>query len=281
MVVVHAGDAYHRMSAEEYVLVPEHGREEYDVLVQDLVSSGRTPTRIVHLWTVTVSESFRMGSSFFHRNQEQGFYSLLFLAQAIADENLPRPLHITVVSSDMQRVGAETLKYPEKATVLGPVKVIPREIDGVTCASIDLELPGHRGLLDLLPIPKIPLNPGRANGVHDRPAGLEAVVEQLERELSHPPANEVVAYRHGQRFVQKYVRRRPKAAPPTTIGLKQRGVYVITGGLGGIGLTFAEHLAAKYQARLVLIGRTDCRKRAAGTSGFSCTAKKNGSVASC
>jgi NAD(P)-dependent dehydrogenase (short-subunit alcohol dehydrogenase family) len=38
--------------------------------------------------------------------------------------------------------------------------------------------------------------------------------------------------------------------------LKIKGVYVITGGLGGIGLTLAEFLAAKVQARLLLISRS-------------------------
>ena len=35
--------------------------------------------------------------------------------------------------------------------------------------------------------------------------------------------------------------------------LRQNGVYLITGGLGRIGLTFAEHLAVRVQARLVLV----------------------------
>ena len=134
VTVVHAGDAYFRKSADEYVLVPERGREEYDALIRDLVGSGRTPTHIVHLWTVTVTESFRMGSSFFHRLQEQGFYSLLFLAQSIADENLPRPMQLTVVTNGMAQVADEALPYPEKATLLGPVKVVPRELEGLTCA---------------------------------------------------------------------------------------------------------------------------------------------------
>ena len=262
VVVVHAGDAYHQQSTDEYILVPERGREEYDALIQDLVSSGRTPTRIVHLWSVTVTESFRMGSSFFHRNQEQGFYSLLFLAQAIADENLPRPIHMTVVSNEMQKVADEPLRYPEKSTVMGPVKVMPRELEGVTCAAVDVELPSGRGFLEMLPLPKLPRAPnGRTNGATERRGGLEAVVEQVEREVLQPPNNEVIAYRHGQRYVQKYVRRKPRSgAAPTR--LKHRGVYLITGGLGGIGLTFAEHLAAKYQARLVLLGRSELPERA-------------------
>ncbi len=38
--------------------------------------------------------------------------------------------------------------------------------------------------------------------------------------------------------------------------LKQKGIYLITGGLGGLGLIFAKYLASQYQAKLVLTGRS-------------------------
>ena len=37
--------------------------------------------------------------------------------------------------------------------------------------------------------------------------------------------------------------------------LKTKGVYLLIGGLGGLGKVFAEYLAKHYQARLVLMGR--------------------------
>ncbi|MCI0572428.1 MAG: hypothetical protein L0Y66_16865, partial [Myxococcaceae bacterium] len=141
VTVVRPGDTYARQGEYEYLLAPERGREGYDALVRDLVKSAHVPNRILHAWLVTSEERFRPGSSFFHRNQECGFYSLFFLAQALADENVPRPLHLVVLSSGMQRLGDEPLPHPEKSTVLGPVKVVPRELPGVTCTSIDVQLP--------------------------------------------------------------------------------------------------------------------------------------------
>ena len=43
---------------------------------------------------------------------------------------------------------------------------------------------------------------------------------------------------------------------PAAARLKPRGVYLITGGLGDIGLAIAERLARDFEARLVLLGRT-------------------------
>jgi NAD(P)-dependent dehydrogenase (short-subunit alcohol dehydrogenase family)/aryl carrier-like protein len=42
---------------------------------------------------------------------------------------------------------------------------------------------------------------------------------------------------------------------------RRRGVYLLTGGLGGIGLVMARHLARTVQARLVLVGRTALPER--------------------
>jgi acyl transferase domain-containing protein/acyl carrier protein len=38
--------------------------------------------------------------------------------------------------------------------------------------------------------------------------------------------------------------------------LRRNGAYLITGGCGGLGEVFAEHMASKYQARLALLGRS-------------------------
>ena len=122
VITVQAGDAFYKVSDREYWLYPEQGAEGYQALVHDILASGRAPSRIVHLWLLAEGESFRPGSSFFHRNQERGFYSVLFLAQALSGQDYPRPLHIRVVSTGMQKVGSEPLAYPDMATVLGPVQ---------------------------------------------------------------------------------------------------------------------------------------------------------------
>jgi len=48
----------------------------------------------------------------------------------------------------------------------------------------------------------------------------------------------------------------PPARPFSGHLLKEKGVYLITGGAGGLGLIFAEFLAKECKARLVLTGRS-------------------------
>ena len=64
-----------------------------------------------------------------------------------------------------------------------------------------------------------------------------------------------VAYRKNRRYVQAFARLRKQEKQP--IALRDDGVYLITGGLGGIGLTLAESIAKSTQhARIVLVGRS-------------------------
>jgi NAD(P)-dependent dehydrogenase (short-subunit alcohol dehydrogenase family) len=137
-----------------------------------------------------------------------------------------------VAASGLFEVTGEERLSPLHATLLGPCGVIPREYPHVSCR-----------VLDLLP-----------------PAAEDAVAqaaEQILTEASRQPAAPRVALRRGQRFVQAW---EPLAldasaadAPPR---LRSRGVCLITGGLGGIGLELAEHLARRSAARLVLVGRS-------------------------
>ena len=65
-----------------------------------------------------------------------------------------------------------------------------------------------------------------------------------------------VRYVVNERQVEHYVRDNTPQIP-STLPLRQKGVYLITGGLGGLGLIFAEYLAKTYQAKLVLTGRSE------------------------
>ena len=83
---------------------------------------------------------YRPGSSFFHRNLELGFQSLVFLAQAWSSAGVSRPLHIAVATMCSQRVvPTDLVQWPEQATVLGPARVIPREFGDVTVTAFDID----------------------------------------------------------------------------------------------------------------------------------------------
>ncbi|WP_257389388.1 SDR family NAD(P)-dependent oxidoreductase, partial [Tahibacter caeni] len=79
-------------------------------------------------------------------------------------------------------------------------------------------------------------------------------------EIAGAPAGvEEVRYRCGAAGAERCVRRLERheaTVAADRVPLKHGGVYLITGGLGGLGLLFGEYLAQHYAARLVLVGRS-------------------------
>ena len=232
VVAVRAGDSFAR-DGEGYVLAPERGREGYDLLVRDLAARGLAPSRILHGWLVTRGQDFRPGSSFLHRNLEQGFWSLFFLSQALAEEDLPRPIRLTVLTTGAAQVKGERLAEPEKAMILGPLRVVPKEVPGLVIASLDLTLPDARKLPETL------------------------VDRVLEEALSDAPT---LAALRGERRYEQGVK--PQPLPEERLDLPHGAHVLITGGFGGIGLTVAEDLIRRHGVKITLIARRALPDRA-------------------
>jgi amino acid adenylation domain-containing protein len=230
VTIVKIGTGFGSKSPHEFTLnpgTPEH----YLTLLKELCLAERKPDVIVHLWCVTGKAEEASGSDAFERSQALGFYSLLFLAQAIGEQLPGDTLQLTVVSTHVQKVTGDEKLSPEKATVLGPCRVIPQEYANIQCTSVDIALPGG----------------GAPSEEYEHGLLLEEITQE------NPDV--VVAHRGGYRWVQTF---ESMTLQPTVEGWapRENGVYIITGGLGGIGLVLAEHLAKAAKVKLVLIGRT-------------------------
>ena len=225
-VTVRAAASFSRLDGG-FAVAPGR-REDYDALVKELAAAGSIPDVILHLWNVGAGETAEA-------TEERAFWSLLFLAQAFGRQNLSSPLRLAVVSTHLQRVSGEGFLHPEKATLLGPSRVIPQEYPNIRCASVDVPLP----------------QPGSREE--------EELVERLIAEAASRLDDPIVAYRGAERWVRGY--QAVSLPAPQQTRLRQGGVYLITGGLGGIGLVFADFLAREYQARLALIGLSALPRR--------------------
>ncbi|MCZ8100878.1 MAG: SDR family oxidoreductase [Burkholderiales bacterium] len=251
VVVVRCGDNYRRVNRGDFILCPEHGRTGYDSLLADLAADGDLPSRVVHLWLLTGEETFRPGSSFFHRNIERGFYALFFLGKAFASTDGLSALQITVIGNGFQRVGQESLRYPEKATVVGPALVLPKEMPGFEVRVVDIafdrpvQTPAH-GLAAFFERKPV------VTGVV-----AEAAVDAVWDELFAESGTEVVALRQAKRWVQSQERVRLDQPADETSAFRIGGVYVVTGGLGDLALALSEALSSRYKARFVLMARQD------------------------
>ena len=222
VIVVAPGSGYKPVKGGGYTVRPAV-REDYDALVGDCFKSGDAPWKILHLWSL-VKDGTNVA---LEETLERSFYSPLFLAQALADQDIA-DVDIALVSNSMHQVAEEPVHNPARAVLLGPARVIPKELPGITCRSIDLDLKSNQ---------------------------VAECAGQIISEMASVRENAAIAYRRGERFAESLDHYDVSAALVNR-RLERGGVYLLSGGLGGIGLVVAEHLAREFKARLVLVGRS-------------------------
>jgi len=162
------------------------------------------------------------------------FAAPMLLAQALGERALNSgggwpSVSLTVVSKGMWSLDGEEACFPRKALARGLGIVLSQEYPGLRFRSIDLPNTGYEAF---------------ATGTKHR-----TLIEEIRCDA--PPAH--VALRGRSRWERVFAPvKNPQGGREA---LKQNGVYLITGGLGGIGLEIAEYLARHQQARLVLVAR--------------------------
>ncbi|HKS06190.1 MAG TPA: SDR family NAD(P)-dependent oxidoreductase [Gemmatimonadaceae bacterium] len=228
VIVVRAGTRFDDTNRGAIRIDPANA-EHYTQLVRALQAWQLLPDRVVHAWCADDSAG-RDHADAFERAQTAGFFSVLHLARACAALNVRHDMRWFVVSNGAHDVtGTETL-HTERATILGPCMVIRQEYPNIRVRSIDV-----------------------ANVTDDAERGT--LTDAITGELVSNDPELFVAYRGGQRWVQSYERVRPQAARGIREPFRERGVYLITGGLGTVGAAIATYLAQRYKARIVLVGR--------------------------
>jgi thioesterase domain-containing protein/NAD(P)-dependent dehydrogenase (short-subunit alcohol dehydrogenase family)/aryl carrier-like protein len=239
VVRVVSGDSFAEVGDRRYTLMSEQGREGYEALFAALADKDLMPSRIVHFWGVSPAETYRLGSDPFHDNLEYGFFSLTYLAQALGHADLPSPVHVTAITRDAASVNGGPIACPEKATIAGPAGVMSRELPGVTCSTLDLE-------------PAAPAARKSLFGKRVKP-DLDGLALRLLEDLLADPGNETAAYRGERRYTQSY--KRVRLEVPEAPAFRDGGTYLVTGGLGDLGLDVARSLVERHAARVILVGR--------------------------
>jgi phthiocerol/phenolphthiocerol synthesis type-I polyketide synthase E len=195
---------------------------DYTRLLERIADRGDRPARIVLAWAPDPARHPDPVEAGLHA----GLYPAIALAQAVAAGHDRRRLTIDIITAGAHDVDGTERTDPALTTVLGPTRVIPLELPHVAVRQIDVE------------------------------AGADPrrVSERALAEFAHSPAAALVAHRGAVRWL-------PSLRPVTLAGdgaspWRRQGVYLITGGFGGLALALAEHLAGTFAARLALVART-------------------------
>jgi acyl transferase domain-containing protein len=205
--------------------------DDYRSLFSILIEESRLPANILYAYPLE-SPAHNHSEAGVDHDLDVCFYGPMYIAQALGHTGHSNEIKLVIATEGMQFVTGTEAIDPYKAVVLGPSLVIPREFPRIKCHTVDFD------------------GAGRGQSVYrDYSERIIGEFEQSSEQIQ-------VAYRGNYRWSRDTEQFPIQPAQKPSQRLRAHGTYLITGGLGGIGLTLAEYLARTVSARLILVGRT-------------------------
>ncbi|NOQ25410.1 MAG: amino acid adenylation domain-containing protein [Bacteroidales bacterium] len=229
LIIVYAGQEYNRKN-NEFTIDPEN-EQHYLNLFKDVKAYDIEFDKLFHLWNNKENvDVLDIGNV--KQSQDLGFYSLLNITRAI-NTYLQTKISITVVTNNMNNVTGSEILCPEKATLLGPIKIIPVENPNISCLSIDI---------DVNEIKKY------------SPDEIQYLAKNIiNRALQIESNSSILSLRNNKHYSQSYSQIQMNQNNIDHQHFKENGVYLFTGGLGGMSLEIARYISEQYRVKFVFI----------------------------
>lgn len=209
---------------QRYAINPAHS-QDFERLFNDIAGASALPWRgIVHLWSLDAPPPAATTPTTLKTAQERGCLAVMNLVKAMVQ--MGKPARLWLVTRGAQPVGDDAPLAVAQSPLWGMGRLI-----------------GHQehvgfwgGLIDL------------------DPAAPADAVSMLFQQIWNPDNEDQIALRGTQRYVARLVHSHVRSAqlPPQ---IRSDGSYLITGGLGALGLLVARWLVRHGARRLVLLGR--------------------------
>ena len=230
-IVVEAGASYQRFNLTRFQMRPDDP-DDVAALVHDIGGSHGPVAGAVVLWDLRAEDAVWQGSP------TRGYAALVALAAGLDARVDGAPVPIIAVSVGAQSVLDEPVVRPDAAMLFGPVIVLPTEMPGIRIRNVDIDASSET-------------------------SDVFAIARMLVAEAAANTGENFAAWRRGRRWVRRFQPVNLSTADPADLPVKSGGAYLITGGLGGIGLALAAWLAKAASARLLLTSRRSLPPRQA------------------
>jgi phthiocerol/phenolphthiocerol synthesis type-I polyketide synthase E len=226
-IFVEISDAY--AAVEDRHFKVRHGESgDLAAMTRQLQKRRATVRGAIYVWTEDPDRTASVVA---------GYNALVSLGECLQLTNDGRKISLVVATFGSQSVLDEPIRDVTASLAIGPVLVLPTEVPGLSARLVDFA----------------------AERAEEAPTALaKTLIDEVDR---GDPEN-IVAWRGGRRWVRRYDKLPLPDFNPSDLPIKPNGVYLITGGLGGIGLTLARWLAQCCSARLLLTGRSALPERA-------------------
>ena len=226
VIAVEGGSTYHRVDQTRFVIRPEAAEDVQRLL--SACSAEHTLRGIVHLWSLNIPTGLDLAD--LHQSQRWGCESVLHLAQGLAQgEGTPEPkLWLLTQGAQFSHP-----KQPLQAPMWGLGRSLAQE-----------QPRNWGGLIDL-----------------DPAADIERAAAQLEATLladtdDADNKEDQIVWRADRRFGLRLIPAQITPNSPPPLSFQVDGAYLISGGLGSLGLQIARWMAEQGARRLILLSRT-------------------------
>ncbi|QQS35340.1 MAG: aminotransferase class III-fold pyridoxal phosphate-dependent enzyme [Ignavibacteriales bacterium] len=235
IVLVEKGEVYHKKTGSSFTINP-HKNEDYSKLFSELSGLKFSKINILHCWCISEYKSGLMNPDDDQIN-DIGFYSLVYIAQSLTKYHFSQRINIGVYSTNTHKVVSTDEIYPANALITGPVGVFPKEFSNISSFNLDFILEEIQSSYS------------------------QDLLNQFVNEFNTTHSKPFIAYRNKIRYVKEYkpinITSGTDADSNKKNLLRKNGVYVITGGTGGIGLTISKYLAENYQAKIIFTQKSE------------------------
>ncbi len=240
--LVFAGQTYERIAEQSFRLNPANPFEFQQLLAE--VDSNKPPLHgVIHLWSLDTAKAKTSTTLDLETAFQKGCGSALLMVQAVLKAEYSQPPALCLVTRAAQAVAElPDVSGLAHSPLWGLGKVIAVEHPELKCVRLDLD-----------------------------PLVQADEAQLLFREMWAKTAEDQVAFRDQVRYVPRLVRKsrvlnKDNSQNPITwhgkVALRNNATYLLTGGLGGLGLLVAHWMVERGARYLVLMGRSGANNRA-------------------
>jgi len=200
-------------------VVEKRGSVDFHELARKVCSTGARLAGVIDCWPATPP-----GETDLDTARDVSLLGPLQLAHALSSQQTVRPLPTLLVARGTALVHPGDWLDPNRALSVGAARVLPQEHPGLRVAHIDVD---------------------------EDPWVADLIIAEFAAGAPEP----AVALRGGRRYVETFEPVPIPAIRPAA-NLPEKPVVMITGGLGHLGLSLAEGVFQRLNARLILLARS-------------------------
>ncbi|WP_437917387.1 SDR family NAD(P)-dependent oxidoreductase [Sorangium sp. So ce302] len=226
-------DTHYAQIAPDLYRIDLRSREDYGRLVRDALGERGPCLGAVHLFSLDAVPFEQATPEGVEEDLARGALSAAYLAQALLRQGWRDTPRLVLVTRGAQSTAGDDGPAVSQAPLWGLGRTIALEHPELRCTRIDLD-----------------------------PAAGAGDAELLLREFVARDREDQIALRGGDRLVARIARGHIAAGARGPYSLHAEGRYLITGGLGGLGLALGRWMVERGARHLVLVGRRGPDERA-------------------